>query len=681
MTAVSDSFNRADSTNLGASWTEIVGDWAIVSNKVQCNDDAGSTGYYARYDTDVGSSDMFAQAVTSATQANGSSSSGLAVRQRAGANTSYQLTTRHAGDTIGNWRIVAGSETQLNFQTGANNISTTINSGDTIRLEVVGSLLRSKVQGALVGLTVDTTTTDGQRAGLNGYNAVGTDVVELDDFAGGALAADGGLVAPYIVGVSAQVTGVGTTLTPTVPPVVATGDIVIAQCTSRDAAQTMTNPASEGWAAGPTPSQTGLEDAVFYKVWGLGGQTDDTTPTFSIGAGTAGWGVTLTVIRNPAHATAPWTSTASAVVATGSATNAASATVTAPSVNHDGTNRTVVRLFSSADDNALNAPSTGALAYGAAAYDSTDGNDFAQAMSLREDITVTTNTGTSTVTETAVGNDINNGITLVLAIPSAGTNAAAGAGTGAGTASQAAISASTTGGPGSGAATAPAATPKVGPNPGVATATGAANPATILTGSAPTPPAAAGSGSANTPTAAVAVSAGLASATGAAGAGTLAVAASAGAAAAAGSAPQATAQTGSFVNSSAGTASGAGQAFAVSGLVAPSGGTASGAGSAGPAGAHLAVSAGVATGTGAAFGAVGAARKLVFAGLAEGLAEAHPARALVAVGAGAAAGQGTALPADVDAGVPFVDPNPTVVRVRESNPTISDSRVQRLRES
>lgn len=417
MTAVSDNFNRADSTSLGASWTEVVGNWEIVSNKIQCNDDAGATGYYVRYETDVGSSDMFSQAVTSSTQANSGSNTGVACRMRSAANTSYQLTTRHAGDTIGNWRISAGVETQLNFQTGANAISTTINSGDTIRLEVVGSLLRSKIQGALVGLTVDANITDGQRAGLNGYNGAASDVVEADDFAGGALAADGALLAPYIVGVSAQVTGVGTTLTPTVPAVVATGDLVVAHCTSRDAAQTMANPGSEGWTAGPSPTQTGLEDAVFSKIWGLGGQTDDTTPTFTIGSGTAGWGVTVTVFRNPLHSTAPWTSVASAVFTSGSQANAASATVTAPSVAHDGTHRTVVRVFSSADDNALNTPSTGALAYGAAAYDSIDGNDFAQAMSLVEDITVTTNTGTATVAETLVGNDVGNGITLVLAVP------------------------------------------------------------------------------------------------------------------------------------------------------------------------------------------------------------------------------------------------------------------------
>lgn len=418
MTAVSDDFNRADSSNLGAAWTEVVGDWAIVSNKVQCNDDDGGTGYYARYETDVGSSDMFAQAVTTATQADSASSAGVALRMRAAANTSYQLTPRHAGDTMGIWRIVAGAESQQTWQTGSQTLSTPIASGDTVRLEAVGPLLRAKVQGALVGLCVDATITDGQRGGLNGYNNTASDVVELDDFAAGALAADGGLVAPYVVGVSAQVTGVGTSLTPTIPAVVATGDLVLVQTTSRDAAQTMTAPAGEGWSSVQSPSQTGLEDVLWAKVWGLGGQTDDTTPTFGIGSGTAGWGATAVVIRNPSHSTLPWTSVAAAVLASGSGANASSTTVTAPSVTHDGTHRTVVRVVSSADDNALNAPSTGAAAYGGANYDSTTGNDFAQAMSLREDITVTTNTGTSTFTESLVGPDVSNGITLVIGIPS-----------------------------------------------------------------------------------------------------------------------------------------------------------------------------------------------------------------------------------------------------------------------
>ncbi len=43
MTVVSDSFDRADDASLGASWTEIVGDWTIASNQAECNDDDGGT--------------------------------------------------------------------------------------------------------------------------------------------------------------------------------------------------------------------------------------------------------------------------------------------------------------------------------------------------------------------------------------------------------------------------------------------------------------------------------------------------------------------------------------------------------------------------------------------------------------------------------------------------------------
>jgi hypothetical protein len=420
VTAVSDDFNRANSSSLGANWAELggVGDWEIVSNKLQCNTDAGALGYYARFETDVGSSDMFAQAVVTSVQASANSNTGVLVRGRSAAVTSYQIDIRHAGDILWFWRIVAGVETQLTNQLGTTSLSVPSASGDTVRGEVAGNLIRAKINGALVGLCKDTNITDGQRAGVNGWNEIASDVVEVDDFAGGGLAADGGLVAPYIVGVSDQVTGTATTLTPTIPSNVAAGDLVLVQTTSRDAAQTMTAPAGEGWSSIQNPSQTGLEDVLWAKVWGLGGQTDDTTPTFGIGSGTAGWGATAVVIRNPSHSTLPWTSVAAAVLASGSGANASSTTVTAPSVTHDGTHRTVVRVVSSADDNALNAPSSGAAAYGGANYDSTTGNDFAQAMSLREDITVTTNTGTSTFTESLVGADVSNGITLVIGIPS-----------------------------------------------------------------------------------------------------------------------------------------------------------------------------------------------------------------------------------------------------------------------
>lgn len=416
MTKVTDTFDRADSTSLGANWTEVVGDWAIVSNQCECNDDDGATGYYARHVTDVGSSDMYAEVVTNSTQTDGSSNTGPAVRMRAAANTSYQFTT-NLNDSCAFWRIVAGTETQITTFT------TAIAVGDRARLEAVGRTLRAKVNDSLVAVTQDTNITDGQRGGLNGYNNVGTDVVRINNFEAGALTDD--LVAAYVADWSAQTARVTTaTSTPTIPAQVAAGDLVCVVATVRATTSAISAPAGQGWSQVELASGNSLRMYLFAKIWGLGGQTDDTTPDFTKDTGSVGWFTTAFIIRNPLHASRPWTSVGAAIVASGQQSNAAAATATAPSVTHDGSNRTLVRLFSSADDNALATPSEGALIFGGAAYDATD---ISQAMTIREDVTVATSTGTATVAETVNGNDASNGITLVVAIPTPTVNATASA--------------------------------------------------------------------------------------------------------------------------------------------------------------------------------------------------------------------------------------------------------------
>lgn len=441
MTVVTDDFNRADGA-IGAAWTNVpTGDgtptWSIVSNMAQNVTTGGSFGKYCRHDSSVGSDDMYTEFDTNSTQVNASTNTGVMVRGQTGAtNTSIQFSTNINSDAIGFWQISAGVETQQrlagNTAAGTSSFTRTsaIAAGDRLRCEVIGNLVRGLINGVLRAVTLTTIAT-GSRGGINGYHNAAGDLTRVDNFEAGALT-DDPPPAPYIAGMSAQVSGVGTTLTPTVPANILAGDLVIAHCTSRDAAQTMTAPGSEGWSASlQTPTQTGLEDAVFAKVWGSGA-TDDTTPTFSIGAGTAGWGVTLTIWRNPQHATLPWTTVASVVVGSGSQSNAASATATAPSVSIAADDATVVRLFSSADDNQLGISTTntthseGALVYGGLAYSSTQGNDLAQACSVLENTDIASSTGTATVTETINGNDANNGITLVLAIPTAAPVAAIG---------------------------------------------------------------------------------------------------------------------------------------------------------------------------------------------------------------------------------------------------------------
>jgi hypothetical protein len=416
---VSDNFNRADAGTLGAAWTALVGGWAVVSNQAECNDDDGGTGYYARYDTDVGSSDMYAEVVTNSTQTSGSSNTGPAVRMRAAANTSYQFPT-NLNDSCSFWRINAGAETQIGTFT------TPIAAGDTIRLEAVGRTFRFKVNGVIVNLLQDTNITDGQRGGMNGYNNVGTDVVRTDNFVAGPMT---DLAWPFLVDWSAQTArSTGASMTPALPVTPAAGDLVLAEGTVRSTSDTISPPAGEGWSQIELASGNSLRTYVWGKVWGLGGQTDDTTPTFTR-TGTTGAFVTCAIFRNPKHATAPWTSVASAVVASGQQSNAAAATATAPSVTHTGNDRTLVRIYSSADDNALNAPNEGILVYGGAAFDATD---IAQALSTREGVVVSGSTGTATVNESVLGNDASNGVTLILAVPSGtavtGTAVVAGAG-------------------------------------------------------------------------------------------------------------------------------------------------------------------------------------------------------------------------------------------------------------
>lgn len=408
MTKHSDTFGGA----LAGTWRQAVGAWATSSGAVECADVQGSTGKYLIDDAiDVGGSDMYAELRIGSTQVNSGSNTGPGIRHRASVVTGYQFAA-NLNDSHGAWRTSAGAETQIGTFTAA------VALNDMLRIEGAGRTLRYKANDLLVALLQDTTITDGQRGAVNGYNnAASGDLIRADDFEEGLLTDD--LLAPFVAGWTALVEGVGGTIQPTFTDVQA-GDTLLVVAAIRDAAQTVAAPGSQGWSASiQTPSQTGLEGYVFAKRWGLGGQTDSTTPAFTIGSGTAGWVAAGVVIRNPLHATRPWTSATHAILASGSQSNASSTTVTCPSVAYTGDHVTYLTFGGSADDNALGAPNASrALIFGGAAYDSTQGNDEAIAAAVREDVSGSSSTGTATFTEAAVGPDVSFGITLVLAIPS-----------------------------------------------------------------------------------------------------------------------------------------------------------------------------------------------------------------------------------------------------------------------
>lgn len=222
--------------------------------------------------------------------------------------------------------------------------------------------------------------------------------------------------APYLKDIGGQYGFSASPASPQIPTAnLVAGDLVIVHCTTK-AASTLGVPAGEGWVALTEASIGGFIDAVFAKIWGIAGNSDDSTPSFTNDDGaivTNGWGFTLLVIGNPSPI--PWTSVTDAIRAQNQQAIAANATATAPAASFEGAHVTVLRLFSSSDDNALNAATEGVCMYGGVDYDLTAGTtDFAQGGSMLYDATLASTTGTAAMTESVNGTDTNAGRTLVV---------------------------------------------------------------------------------------------------------------------------------------------------------------------------------------------------------------------------------------------------------------------------
>jgi hypothetical protein len=568
---------------------------------------------WARADTDTATNDMYAEVAVTGAVGGGS---GLTAPYAAARMVTTSAETFYsagplmdpnnfvgfgAGTSVVLNKKVAGANTDL-AHTGYSH-----SNGDVYRCSVVGSTLRAYVNGVLKLTTTDTSITTGTRGGVFMVLVAAGDSASFDNFAVDDVPPPN---YPYFIDVSAQVTGTGTTLTPTVPATVATGDVVFAHITS-DNNSTLTPPSGEGWALAPSTTRltntTALEDAVYYKVWGAG-NTDDTTPTFTSSSGTAGWGITLSVFRN--------VDTTTPIQATAETAATASTTMTAPSASYSGDNRTYARFFSSVDDNNHGSQSEGTLAYGGTSYDQTTGNDYAQSMSYLENVDGASSTSTATMTQGSNGADRYNARTIVLQPPSTGTsaNAAAATGTGAAANASTAIAPKAGNATGTGAAVAPA--PTVKPNAGLASGTGQAFGAggTTSTGGTGT---GTGTGTANTATPTVAPNAGQATGSGAA---------------------QSPAPN---VKPNAGLASGTGQAFGAGGTVATGGtGVATGTGAAGAPTPRVAPNGALASGTGTAF--TSAVTASGASAVATGTGAAGTPTPAVKPNAGVATGTGTA---------------------------------------
>lgn len=180
-TVITDDFNRADSDSLGADWTEVAGNWQIVSNKLR--EDANQSGdNRVRNENDLASDDHYAEAVVSSITSN--KRRGVACRFASAAQSFYSFNSRPAAGARELQKWVNGVETTLATD------STTEAVPFTIRLEVDGSSLDGKIGGVSVVTDTDTDITGNTRCGIvtqNGSTGNEDEASFFDDFEAGDL--------------------------------------------------------------------------------------------------------------------------------------------------------------------------------------------------------------------------------------------------------------------------------------------------------------------------------------------------------------------------------------------------------------------------------------------------------------------------------------------------------------
>ena len=160
-TTITESFNTGDSSTLGPdlSWTEINGDWEIVSNQVRAD---GITAIsLARADSDLSSADHYGQLIVVAL---GVSSIRLGASARVQTADGTTVTAYYAdlrnNDELELEKVIGGTDT------GLASTAQTVSLPDTVKVEINGSTLKSYFNGSEVDSVTDTGITGNLRAGL-----------------------------------------------------------------------------------------------------------------------------------------------------------------------------------------------------------------------------------------------------------------------------------------------------------------------------------------------------------------------------------------------------------------------------------------------------------------------------------------------------------------------------------
>jgi hypothetical protein len=222
VTSFTDDFNRPDSTDLGAGWVEVSGDWSIISQQLSPGAAGGTI--ILRAAAAMASNDNYAQVTIAATTA-----ASQGVWCRGNANISNGYLWRNNGSSWDLFAVVGGSFLVIGTYAAA------AAPGDVARVQAVGSTIRGFVNGIE---RVNVTNTD-VPTGVNvGIRSESSGALRYDNFA------------------AADITA-GATLTPaasteTAQPITGTKAATLGPAAAVDTAQALTG----------TKTQTlGLADA------------------------------------------------------------------------------------------------------------------------------------------------------------------------------------------------------------------------------------------------------------------------------------------------------------------------------------------------------------------------------------------------------------------------------------
>ncbi|WP_406444621.1 hypothetical protein OHB14_36905 [Streptomyces sp. NBC_01613] len=173
MTSFTDDFNRADSTNLGANWVEVSGDWSVDTNRLSPGAAGGTI--ILRAAGAMATSDNFAQVTIAATT---SASQGVWCRGNSNITSGYLW--RNNGTSWDLFQVFGGSFTVIGTYTAA------AAPGDVAKVQAVGTTIKAFVNGVERVSVTDTAVTTGTSVGIRSDSA---GAVRYDDFSAGDVSA------------------------------------------------------------------------------------------------------------------------------------------------------------------------------------------------------------------------------------------------------------------------------------------------------------------------------------------------------------------------------------------------------------------------------------------------------------------------------------------------------------